>query len=117
MKDYKKLNVWLESKDLATQVIKKVNCNKSLNFSLADQVIRSAFSCPSNIAEGLGRSGLKDKMKFLIIARASLFELETQLIIINEMELMVFSEAIFNKINTVAKLINGMIRYLNQSYE
>ena len=48
-------------------------------YGLTSQIRRAAVSLPSNIAEGHGRLGTKEYRHFLGIARASNFELQTQL--------------------------------------
>ena len=50
-------------------------------FGLASQLRRCAVSIPSNIAEGYARETRKEYLRHLVIARASLAELETQLLI------------------------------------
>ena len=54
-------------------------------FGLKSQIQRSAVSIPSNIAEGSSRNSDKEFSRFLEIALGSAFELETQLIISNDL--------------------------------
>ena len=51
------------------------------NFGLKLQIRRSAISIPSNIAEGCGKSTVKDLLRYMDIAIGSLNELETQVLI------------------------------------
>ncbi|MFD1258096.1 four helix bundle protein [Mucilaginibacter terrae] len=75
------LEVWKESRILVKMVYDCVQFfPKEEMYGLQSQIKRSVISIPSNIAEGCGRSHIKDTMQFLYIARGSAaFELETQL--------------------------------------
>ena len=55
------------------------NFPKEEQFGLTSQIRRSAVSIPSNISEGYGRESVNEYLRFLNIAIASLFELQTQL--------------------------------------
>ena len=56
-------------------------------FALVSQMDRSAVSIPSNIAEGYGRATTQDYLHFLRIARGSAYELETQLVLAEDLGL------------------------------
>jgi len=65
--------------NFVTEIYKVSNSfPKEETFGLTSQLRRSAVSIPSNISEGYGREGVKDYLRFLNIALASLFELQTQ---------------------------------------
>ena len=88
MRDFKKLEIWQLSIKIVTSIYKiadKLPSNE--RFGIRSQIYRAAVSIPSNIAEGCSRSSEADFKRFLEIALGSAFELETQLIIINELEL------------------------------
>ncbi|NVO09969.1 MAG: four helix bundle protein [Bacteroidales bacterium] len=112
--DYKELDVWKESKELVKLVYSLTNSLPvNEQFGLTNQIRRSAVSVPSNIAEGVGRNHSKDTIQFLYIARGSLYELETQLIISNE--LFKYSSIEYQKcwdiLQNCKMLINGFINY------
>ncbi|MGH8020791.1 MAG: four helix bundle protein [Opitutaceae bacterium] len=73
------LTVWKEAKALAVEVYQLTRELRDLG--LRDQIRRSAVSVPSNIAEGDERGTDRDSVRFLYIAKGSLAELRTQLII------------------------------------
>ncbi len=54
-------------------------------YTLTSQMRRSALSVPCNIAEGSARSSRRELVQFLMVARGSLMELETQMIIAEEL--------------------------------
>ena len=80
MKTFRELIVWQKSMSFVTEIYKvSKQFPKGENFGLISQIRRSAVSIPSNISEGYGREGLNDYLRFLNIAIASLFELQTQI--------------------------------------
>jgi four helix bundle protein len=77
---YRSLVVWQKAKRLAIDVYRLTNGESiKRDFSLVDQMRRSAVSVPSNIAEGDERQSDKDSVRFFHIAKGSLAELSTQL--------------------------------------
>ncbi|HMG15410.1 MAG TPA: four helix bundle protein [Saprospiraceae bacterium] len=120
MKDYTELNVWIKTRELATlcyELTKKFS--KEELFGLSSQIRRSAVSIPSNIAEGCGRSTSKTTNQFLFIARGSLYELETQCLISNDLNYIDQEtlNTIIDKISECKKLLNGIINYYNNKEE
>jgi four helix bundle protein len=81
-------------------------------FGLVSQMRRAAVSITSNITEGFYRGSYKEKKHFYLSARASLGELQNQLLIsrdIKYLNLDKFTE-ISQKSVEVHKLLNGLIR-------
>lgn len=88
MHRYKQLKVWQKAIDLVVNVYKATaDFPKEERYGLTSQIKRSAVSIPSNIAEGAGRNSDKEFVQFLAIANGSSFELETQVIVANRLEL------------------------------
>lgn len=82
MNDYKELVVWQKGVQLTTEAYRIIqNFPRAETFGLTSQIRRAAGSVPANIAEGWGRGSTKEYIQFLIVARGSLLELETHLII------------------------------------
>ncbi len=114
MTSFKDLEVWKQGIDLVTEVYKLTGMFPSHEqFGLVSQMRRAAVSIPSNIAEGQGRKNVKEFIQFLYIAKGSLAELETQLIICERLKyidnIMVFIE----KIKKLRVMIIGLISALN----
>jgi four helix bundle protein len=85
MHNFRKLNIWIDAMALAKEVyLITSKFPKDEKFGLVSQINRCSVSVPSNIAEGSSRSSKKEFSHFIKIALGSLFELETQLILSNE---------------------------------
>lgn len=114
MHQYKELKVWQTAVSLVTMIYKVTKDFPSEEmYGLTSQIRRSAVSIPSNIAEGAGRSGDTEFKHFLSIAMGSCFELETQLIIAQDLELL--NEAKSNELQEQLNYIQNMIYKLKQS--
>ena len=80
--DHKKLEVWRKSVVLVKQIYSITNKYPSEEkFGLVSQIRRASVSVPSNISEGVSRSSSKERRRFYEIARSSLVEVDTQLVI------------------------------------
>lgn len=80
VKCHRDLLVWQKAMDLVVETYRLIrSLPKEENYALADQMRRAVVSIPSNIAEGKGRTSLKDYLRFLAIANGSCSELDTQI--------------------------------------
>ena len=108
MLSYKDLTVWQKSMDLVEEIyalVKKLP--KEETYALSDQMRRAAISIPSNIAEGKTRNSVKEYVNFLSIARGSLSELNTQILIC--IRLHYFSEEEANNAMTICEETGRML--------
>jgi len=85
-------------------------------FGLTAQLRRAAVSVPSNIAEGAARESAKEFAQFLVMARGSLSELETQLILARDLGYLAEDgyRQLTEKVETTFALIGGLLRSLRQ---
>lgn len=115
MKTFKELLVWQKSMLLVTEIYKVTKeYPKEELFGLSSQMRRSAVSIPSNIAEGFGRDGLNDFIRFLNISISSLFELQTQIEIsynLNFIDKVVF-EDLYTSTKEIERMLSSLIRSL-----
>src|SRR5262245_38161039 len=82
VRDYRELIAWQKAMDLVELVYRSSAAfPREEMFGLTQQVRKAAVSVPSNIAEGQGRASVRDFQNFLCIARGSLQEMETQILI------------------------------------
>lgn len=114
LKSYKELKVWQKSLNLVREIYEITkNLPGNEMYGLSIQMRRAAISIPSNIAEGHLRKNLKEFLQFLRIASGSAAELETQLIITEDL----YSQLNYLKANLlleeVQKMLSAMIRKLN----
>ena len=111
---HKKLDVWKKSIDLVTMIYE---ITKSLpaeeNYGLKSQMRRAAISVPSNIAEGLTRRTVNDKLHFLNIAQGLLSDIDTQVELC--LRLKYFDETCYKDIETHLIEIQKMLSGLNKS--
>lgn len=116
MRNFRNFSVWSKAHLLTLKIysITKSFPKEEL-FGLTSQMRRAAYSIPSNIAEGCGRSTAPDFKRFLTIAAGSSSELEYQLFLSKELGYL--SETIFKELefdtNEIKKMLNSLIRKLD----
>jgi four helix bundle protein len=117
-KSHHDLDLWKKSIDLVTEIY---DATKLLpndeKFSLTNQLRRAAISVPSNIAEGAARHSDKEFLRFLYISLGSIAELETQIIISNNLKLIASSGTILIELNEIKMMTLGLIKYVKSKID
>jgi four helix bundle protein len=86
---YRELVVWQKAMHLAKEAYRVTKAlPKAEEYRLTSQLLRAAASVPTNIAEGHARGTRKDYAYFVSIARGSLAETETILLLLVDVELL-----------------------------
>jgi four helix bundle protein len=89
LRDFKALKVWGKAHQLTLLVYKATSrFPREELYGLTSQVRRSAASIPANIAEGCGRHGGADLVRFFHIAMGSASELEYHLLLARDLTLL-----------------------------
>ena len=115
---FEDLEVWQLARELAREIYRLTQKEHfSKDYSLKDQINKSAGSTMDNIAEGFERGGNKEFSQFLFIAKGSCGEARSQLYRaldrqhIDEIDF----ESVKNRAVTVSKQLSGFISYLKKS--
>lgn len=113
--NFRDLGIWKDSFSIVKEVYELCkNLPDDEKYGLKSQIQRSAVSIPSNIAEGSGRTSDKEFLHFLNIAISSSYELETQLLLCQD----IFSlnvELIVEKLHSNQRMIGGLKRKINNT--
>ena len=115
MRTYRDLDAWKEARNLCIMIYKLTESLPDVEiYGLTSQMRRAVVSIASNIAEGYGREGAKEYIRFLHIACGSAYELETQIILCHDLGYINKAQAleVYNKNTVVIKLLRGLIRSL-----
>lgn len=113
IQSYRGLVAWQRARELVGLVYQLTgNCPGSERFGLVSPMRRAAVGVLSNIAEGYGRGSRPGYLRFLRVARGSLFELESQAIV--SVDLGFLAEEQSHKLTVlvgeVARPLSGLIR-------
>ena len=109
--EFRDLIVWQKAMDLTVEIYSLVKyLPKEETYALSDQIRRAAISIPSNIAEGQGRITAKEFIRFLSMARGSLWELSTQIELCERLHYFEKSQTdhIQSLIKEIAKMLNAL---------
>jgi four helix bundle protein len=115
IRDYKELDVWRKSVALTTELYKLTSrFPDTERYGLASQIRRATTSIPANIAEGWGRGSTGEYIQFLTVARGSLMELETHLIVAFNLHFLNSDElqGVLKPVQDLGKMLNRLIGVL-----
>ena len=111
---FKKLKVWQKAVDFATNVIRALEDLETprKHYRLIEQLEAACTSVAMNIAEGKGRQTTKEFIQFLFIARGSLFEVITLLIVLRNLNWLSPEQvdSFQAEVEEITKMLNTMIK-------
>lgn len=117
MKSFQELEVWKKS----LSSTKEIYCTTkgfpaAEKFGHTSQIERAAASIPANIAEGWGRGTTKEYIQFVRIARGSLMELETHLILARELKYLPEDKylTLQDQAESIGMMLNRLIQSLSK---
>lgn len=114
MRNFRKLDVWKDGRKLVSDVYKlSKKLPKDEKFGLTSQIRRCAISVPANIAKGSSKYSQKDFLRFLQISLGSLYELESHIILAQDLQFLsqTVVSPIIKKVQTLQKRISALINY------
>ncbi len=115
VKSYQELIVWQKGRDFVEMVYQATSkFPREEIFGLTNLLRRAAVSIPSNIAEGQGRQSTRDFLNFLSIARGSLQEAETQILVSERLKYLdqVKTGQLIDLVGDIGRLLNGLSKSL-----
>jgi len=118
IRSYRDLIVWQKAMVLVTEIYSATKgFPKDEQFGIVSQIRRCNVSIPSNIAEGYGRQSTADYLRFLKIARGSLFELQTQIEISKNLDYLSNenSSQLNQKSIEIEKMLAALIRSISRT--
>ena len=112
---HKKLKIWAKTIEFIQNIYTVTGkYPKEEVYGLTSQMRRSAVSIASNLAEGLARKGLNEKIQFCYISRSSLSEIDAQLEISFKLKFIDMDkyQKLQEKIDEISRMLNGLINSL-----
>ncbi len=114
---YRDLIAWQKAMDLVThiyEITKKFPDDE--RYGLVSQMRRCAVSIPSNIAEGQARNSKGQFLQFVGIARGSVAELTTQILISQRLGYLSEPDLTIDKAGEVGRILSGLANSLRTNY-
>lgn len=113
IKTFQDLLSWQEGHKLVLMIYKATKrFPREETYSLTDQLRRAAVSVTSNVAEGFGRQGYKEKIQFYYLSQGSIVEVKNQLLIAKDVGYLSNEEfnVIDSQLEHTHRLLQGLIQ-------
>lgn len=113
---FEDLECWQEARMLVKSVFLACETGRlSKDYATSSQLKRAALSIMNNIAEGFGRKGQKDFLRFLEAAHGSALELKSMTYVLDDLEYlpMGFVEALRSKTDRIKRMIRGLMKRID----
>ena len=110
---YRDLKAWQTAMDMVRDIYRLTQAfPREETYGLTIQLRRAGVSIASNIAEGKGRSSDKELLHFLSNAKGSLFEVETHVMIADQLGYLTHlqSEDLLSQTAEVGRVLNGLMK-------
>jgi four helix bundle protein len=112
------MNAWQRARDLTKRVYQISSEGQfARDFGLRDRMRKACISIMSNIAEGFERSGTKEFIQFLSVAKGSVGEVRSQLYVALDQKYI--SEALFEQLTgeamEISRMLSGLMKYLRKA--
>ncbi|WP_318311195.1 four helix bundle protein [Flagellimonas crocea] len=116
-KGFEQILSWQKARELNKEIYKITEVNKfGKDFALRDQIRRASISISSNIAEGFGRKSDREFIYFLNVAKASSYEVKSQLYLALDIEYL--DDEVFRRLyeicDEISMTIHGLIKHLEK---
>jgi len=122
-RDFQNLQVWQKSHQLTLRIYEATReFPVDERFGMTSQMRRAAASIPANIAEGCGRGGRAELVRFLRIAQGSASELAYQVLLARDLAFLPedTSEQLSQRVDEIGRMLNGYMKKVsdpsNESY-
>jgi four helix bundle protein len=115
MRGYRDLKVWQLGIEIALEIYRATDQFPQRElYGLTSQLRRASVSISSNVAEGHTRGATRDLIRFLGIARGSVAELETQLLISRRLNFVTVEQfdKLVGMLDEDSRMLSGLRRSL-----
>ncbi len=113
---YKELDAWKDARALVKDIyLATASFPPAEQFGLTSQIRRAAVSIPANIAEGYGRRSPGAFVQFLRIAKGSVNELETLLLLSTDLEILETCDELQERTAKIGSMLTNLISKIEAS--